>query len=88
LRRGDLKRASQEAWAAAATAASIGGEEVLQALQAVALELEEKTSGREREEAGRLRLYLLNSLDDARRGTRPGSAFERLLGRAKRPGGG
>lgn len=86
LRRGDLKRVSREAWAAAATAASIGDEEVLQALQSVALGLEEQTRGREREEAGRLRLYLFNCLSDARNGTRQGNAFERLLGRERGSG--
>jgi hypothetical protein len=65
----------------------VGDEEVLQALQPVALALEEQTSGREREDAGRLRLYLLNCANDARSGTRQGSAFERLLGRGRRPGG-
>jgi hypothetical protein len=83
LGRDDLKRAGQDAWAAAAIAASIEDEEMLHALMDVASALERKASGREREEAERLRLYLTQCLTDARNGTRQASMVERLINSRK-----
>jgi hypothetical protein len=77
----DVRRAGQEAWAAAAIAASVEDVETLQALLDLASVLEQQTSGRERKEAERLSLYVSHSLRDALNGTRPKSVFERMIRR-------
>jgi hypothetical protein len=81
LARNDVRGAGQEAWAAAAIAASIEDIETLQALLDLASVLEQQTSGRERKDAERLRLYVSHSLRDSVNGTRPKSTFERMIKR-------
>ncbi len=82
---GALGPAADHAWAGAAAAASIGDEDSLSALLQLVGTLAEKTSGRDHDGAEQLRVYLTEALDDARRGTRPSSAFERLMTRDRRP---
>lgn len=82
---GALARAADHAWRAAAAAASIGDERSLEGLLDLVAELAQSTSGREHADAEQLGLYVREALKDAREGTRPPSAFERLLGRDRRP---
>jgi hypothetical protein len=81
-----VERAASHLWSAAATAASLGDRDGLAVLLGLAAKLEQQTTGGDREEAERLRVYLAQCLDDARRGTRPPSAFERLFRRDRRAG--
>ena len=52
---------------------------------ALAGTLVERTAGGDRDEAERLRRYAEACLEDAQRGTRRPSAFERLMGWTQRP---
>jgi hypothetical protein len=85
LARGALRPAADHAWAAAAAAASIGDEDSLSALLDVVGTLAEQTSGRDHDDAEQLRVYVAEALEGARDGTRPQSAFERLITRERRP---
>ena len=68
-------RALDLAWRAAASAARLGNENVLAGVVEFAKALPD---------ADQLRVYAEAALDDARRGTRPPSAFERLISRNQR----
>ena len=70
------KRACDLAWRAAASAARVGNERVLAEVVELARALPDE----------QLRVYAEAALEDARKGTRPPSAFERLISRVKRPG--
>jgi uncharacterized membrane-anchored protein len=72
-------RARDHAWSAAAAAASIGDKEALATL----LELVETLA--EHGDVDQLRVYITEALKDAKEGTRPPSAFERLMQRDQRP---
>jgi hypothetical protein len=85
LAAGALTHAGESAWRAAAAAASIGDEQALEDVLALAGTLVEQTTGGDRDEAERLRLYAEACLEDAQRGTRRPSAFERLMGWTQRP---
>lgn len=63
------------AWRAASSAARVGNKDVLAAV----VELANELPGAEQ-----LRVYAEAALEDARKGTRPPSAFERLIGRDRR----
>lgn len=69
------------AWRAAAAAARNGDEEVL----AQVVELAARLSTAGLADAEQLLRYSEAALEDARLGTRPPSAFERLIRRDKRP---
>lgn len=69
-------RALDLAWRAAASAARVNNQHVL----ADVVEFASAVPGAEQ-----LRVYAEAALEDARKGTRPPSAFERLISRAKRP---
>lgn len=75
-----LDRTSSAVWRAASAAAQIGDEEALGA----AVELASKLAERGVADAEQLRTYAKACLEDAQEGTRPASAFERLLGRDRR----
>lgn len=77
---GDLKRTRDEAWGAAAEAARTGDEATLHSLIEIADAVERQLSGRARDEAERLRLYITYCLTDAQEGTRRGTPMERLFG--------
>jgi deazaflavin-dependent oxidoreductase (nitroreductase family) len=81
LARGAVEPAVRHAWLGAAAAATVGDEGALSALLDLAGRLVPLTTGREHDDAERLTIYVGQCLDDARRGTRPPSAFERLLSR-------
>jgi hypothetical protein len=83
---GDVGKATGAVWRAASSAAQGGDEETLAALVDVAATIEQRAEGRGREEAAQLQVYVSACLEDAREGKRPPSAFERLLGRDRRPG--
>ena len=68
-------------WRAAAAAARVGNKEVLE--QAVELATALVAAGHKDSE--QLRVYAEAALEDARKGTRPPSAFERLISRDRRP---
>jgi hypothetical protein len=72
-------RATDHAWAAAAAAASIGDKEAL----ATVLELVGTLA--EHDDVQQLRVYVTEALKDAREGTRPPSAFERMMTRERPP---
>jgi hypothetical protein len=72
-------RARDHAWSAAAAAASIGDKDALARL----LELVETLA--EHDDVDQLRVYITEALKDAKEGTRPPSAFERLMQRDQRP---
>jgi hypothetical protein len=74
-----LDRAADHTWVGAAAAASIGDEQALEAL----LELVEALA--RRGDVEQLRVYVTEALKDAKEGTRPPSAFERLMRRDQRP---
>ena len=74
-------RASDLTWRAAAAAARVGNKEVLE--QAVELATALAAAGHK--DGEQLRVYAEVALEDARKGTRPPSAFERLMSRYKRP---
>jgi hypothetical protein len=76
---GAYARAADHAWTAAAAAASIGDKEALAELAGVVEALADH------DDVEQLRLYVTAALEDARRGTRPPSAFERLMKRDQRP---
>jgi hypothetical protein len=76
LDHGAHKRACDLAWRAAASAARVGNAGVLEQVVELANTLPDR----------QLRVYAEVALEDARKGTRPPSAFERLISRAKRPG--
>ncbi len=82
---GALGPAADHAWAGAAAAANIGDEDSLSALLELVETLAEQTRGRDHDGAEQLRVYLTEALEDAKRGTRPQSAFERLMNRNQRP---
>jgi hypothetical protein len=69
------------AWRAAAAAARVGNESVL----AQVVELAGALVAARLDGAEQLRVYASAALEDARRGTRPPSAFERLISRDRRP---
>ena len=73
---GAEERALDLAWRAASSAARVNNQGVL----AEVVELAGAIPGAEQ-----LRAYAEAALEDARRGTRPPSAFERLISRDKRP---
>ena len=77
---GAFTRAGESAWRAAA-----GDDQALEDVLALAGSLVERTAGGDRDEAERLRRYAEACLEDARRGTRRPSAFERLMGWTQRP---
>ncbi len=85
LAAGALAHAGVSAWRAAAAAASIGDEQALEDVLALAETLVERTAGGDRDEAERLRRYAEACLEDAQQGTRRPSAFERLMGWTQRP---
>ena len=68
-------RALDAAWRAASSAAQVGNAEILRQV----VELARMIQG-----ADQLRLYAEACLEDAERGTRPPSAFERLFSRDRR----
>jgi hypothetical protein len=72
-------RAADHVWTGAAAAASIGDEDALASLLALIDTLAAH------EDVEQLRLYITAALDDAKRGTRPPSMFERLIKRDLRP---
>ena len=72
---GALNYARNAAWRAAAAAAQIGDAETLERVVELTRKLDDE----------QLRIYAEAALEDARKGTRPPSAFERLLKRDKRP---
>jgi hypothetical protein len=75
LDHGAHKRARDLAWRAAASAARVGNQGVLAEVVELASAIPDE----------QLRVYAEAALEDARKGTRPPSAFERLISRAKRP---
>jgi hypothetical protein len=79
LARRSYARAADHVWTASAAAASIGDKQALAEL------LELVASLAEHDDVEQLRLYVAAALEDARRGTRPPSAFERLFNRDQRP---
>jgi hypothetical protein len=83
---GNVGKATGAAWRAASSAAQSGDEEALATLVDVVATIEQRATGSEHEEAAQLQVYVTACLDDARRGKRPPSAFERLLGRDRRNG--
>jgi hypothetical protein len=76
LEHGAQSRALDLAWRAASSAARVGNKEVLAQVVELASRLDD---------GEQLRVYAEVALEDARKGTRPPSAFERLISRAKRP---
>ena len=76
LEQGAHARALALAWRAAAAAARVGNQNVLGEAVELAKELPD---------AEQLRAYAQAALEDARNGTRPPSAFERLIKRDRRP---
>jgi len=80
LEHGAHRRACDLAWRAAAAAARIGNESIL----AQAVELADALATAGYDDAGQLRVYAEAALEDAKRGTRPPSAFERLMSRDRR----
>ena len=78
---GALARACDSAWRAASSAAQVGSEDTLQQV----VELATALAATGRDDAEQLLRYSEACLEDARGGTRPPSAFERLIGRYKRP---
>ena len=74
--RGAEARALDLAWRAASAAARVDNKDVL----AEVVELAKTLPGAEQ-----LRVYAEAALEDARKGTRPPSAFERLIKRDLRP---
>jgi hypothetical protein len=79
---GALDRARNATWRAASAAAQIGDEQALEESIAIASRL----AGRNVPDAEQLRVYAEACLEDARKGTRPLSWFERLMKRDRRPG--
>jgi hypothetical protein len=75
----DYARAAGHTWTGAAAAASIGDQVALTNM----LELTDSLAVHD--DVEQLRLYIRAALEDAKRGTRPPSAFERLLKRDLRP---
>ena len=73
--RGANAHALDVAWQAAASAARAGNQEVLTGVVELARALPD---------AEQLRVYAEAALEDARNGTRPPSAFERLIGLVSR----
>jgi len=82
---GALRLAADHAWAGAAAAASIGDEDSLTALLGLVGALAEMTIGRDHDGAEQLRVYVTEALESSKRGTRPQSAYERLITRERRP---
>jgi len=81
LEHGANARACDLAWRAAAAAARIGDATMLE--QVVDLAAALTAAGHKGAE--QLGVYAEAALEDARRGTRPPSVFERLISRDKRP---
>jgi hypothetical protein len=81
---GDVGTATGAAWRSASSAAQTGDAEALATLAEFVATIEERATGRQRDEAAQLRVYVEACLEDARKGKRPPSAFERLLGRDRR----
>jgi hypothetical protein len=81
---GDVGKATGVVWRAASSAAQAGDAETLATLVDVVAEIEQRAGGRDRDEAAQLHVYVEACLDDARKGKRPPSAWERLLGRDRR----
>ena len=79
---GAFDRARDAAWLAAAAAAQIGDATALTEIGSVASTLVE----RHVDGAEQLHVYTQACLEDARSGSRPPSAFERLLRRDRRGG--
>jgi hypothetical protein len=77
LAAGAFRPASDAAWEAAVAATRIDDEETLEQLAELTVELAREAGT---DEADQLRRYVALCLEDARNGTRPQSAFERLLG--------
>jgi hypothetical protein len=80
LAHGAFPRATEHAWASAVAAVRVGDETTLEALAELTTTLAEQVSAAKHEEADQLRRYVALCLEDTRNGTRPHSAFERLLG--------
>ena len=76
---GALGEALGAAYRAAAAAAQLGDEETLEALAEVVSTLEQRTTGHAHEHVEQLRVYLDACREDAREGTRPQNALERLF---------
>ena len=72
-------RAADHVWTGAAAAASIGDEDALASLLALIDALSAH------EDVAQLRLYVTEALEEARRGTRPPSMFERMMRGDQRP---
>ncbi len=76
-----LGRAIARGWDAAVSAATARDREALEAVQALASQLEERAGGGEREEAHRLTAYCSACLDDLRAGIWHDSFLWRLFSR-------
>jgi hypothetical protein len=76
---GALAQALGAAYRAAAAAAQLGDGETLDALVEVVSTLEQRTTGHTHEDAEQLRVYVDACREDAREGTRPPNALERLF---------
>ncbi|HST25332.1 MAG TPA: hypothetical protein VLJ76_05035 [Gaiellaceae bacterium] len=72
--------AIERAWSSAVAAARIGDETTLAALVEVTTAIADQAAPAQHKEADQLNRYVALCLQDARNGTRPHSAFERLLG--------
>ncbi len=81
---GDVGTATGAAWRSTSSAAQTGDAEALATLVEFVATIEERATGRQRDQAAQLRVYVEACLEDARKGVRPPSAFERLLGRDRR----
>lgn len=81
LAAGALDRARDAAWRAAASAAQIGDTAALEEV----VEIVSTLAGSKVDDVERLQAYAAACLEDARAGTRPPSAFERLIKRDLRP---
>ena len=77
LAAGLLERTRDAAWRASAAAAQVGDAEKLERLAVISGQLVEQGV----DDAEQLRIYTEACLEDARKGTRPPSWFERLLSR-------
>ena len=75
--------AIERAWSSAVAAARIGDETTLATLVEVTGAIAKQAAPAQQKEADQLERYVVLCLQDARNGTRPHSAFERLLGWAK-----
>jgi hypothetical protein len=78
---GALERARNSAWRAAAGAAQTGNIALLEQV----VTLTRALAASDVDEGEQLRIYAEACLEDAKAGTRPPSAFERLITRDRRP---